>query len=131
MASVFKRKYTKVVDGRRVKKQSKSWYVKYRDAEGIERRVKAYKDKVASQQLAAKLEKEAELENSGVVDRFKVQRQRPLIEHLQEFRQYLLDKGNTKNYARLTHNRVMAVISACKFVFVADVSASVVQRHLV
>ena len=39
MASVFKRKYTKVVDGKRVKKQSQCWYIKYRDADGIEPRV--------------------------------------------------------------------------------------------
>ena len=39
MASVFKRKYTKVADGKRVKKQSQCWYIKYRDADGIEPRV--------------------------------------------------------------------------------------------
>ena len=40
MASVFKRKYNRIVSGKKVKKQSKCWYVKYRDADGIERRVK-------------------------------------------------------------------------------------------
>jgi len=51
----------KLTNGKKVKKQSHCWYIKYRDAEGIERRVKAFKDKAASQQFAAKLEKEAEL----------------------------------------------------------------------
>lgn len=100
MAGVFKRKYTKVVDGRRIKKQSKSWYVKYRDAEGIERRVRGYKDKVATQQLAARLEKEAELGKEGVVDRYKEHRKRPLAEHLEDFRQFLLAKGDTVRHAR-------------------------------
>jgi hypothetical protein len=61
MATVFKRKCTKVVDGRSVKKQSLCWYIKYKDADSIERRIKAFKDKAASHQLAAKLEKEPEL----------------------------------------------------------------------
>ena len=65
MASIYKRKYTKTIDGKKIKKQSKNWYVKYRDADGIEQRVKGYKDKVATQQLAAKLEKESELGKEG------------------------------------------------------------------
>ena len=82
MASIFKRKYTKLIDSKRVKKQSQCWYVKYRDADGIERRVRAYKDKEASRQLAARLEKEAELAKAGVVDSYKEHRKRPLPEHL-------------------------------------------------
>ena len=31
MASVYRRKYSKIINGRKVKRQSKSWYVKYRD----------------------------------------------------------------------------------------------------
>ncbi|MHC4205117.1 MAG: hypothetical protein ACYSTT_10740 [Planctomycetota bacterium] len=71
MASIFKRKYAKFVDGKNVLKQSKSWYVKYRDAEGIVRRVRGYKDKTATLHLAAKLEKEAELANAEIVYRYK------------------------------------------------------------
>jgi len=130
MASVFKRKYTKVVDGKRVKKQSQSWYVKYRDADGIERRVKGYKDKTATAQLAATLEREAELARSGVVNPYAEQQKKPLVEHLKDFRQSLLDRGNTKDHARLTHNRVRAVLSGCKFVLISDVRASRVQRYL-
>ena len=79
MASVYKRKYNRVVKGEKVKKQSRSWYVKYRDADGIERRVRGHKDKVATQQLAAKLEKEAELGKAGIIDKYKEHRQKPLL----------------------------------------------------
>jgi len=130
MASVYKRKYTKAVDGRKIKKQSKCWHIKYRDAEGIERRVKAFKDKAASQQFAAKLEKEAELARAGVVDRYKKHRKKPLIEHLADFKQSLLDKGCTIDHAGLTHNRVKAILNGCKFVLLSDVQPSRVQRYL-
>ncbi len=130
MASIFKRKYTKLMDGKRVKKQSQSWYVKYRDADGIERRVKGYKDKTATQQLAAKLEKEAELAKAGVVDRYKEHRKRPLIEHLEEYKAGLLNKGTTEKQACLVFNRAKAVIQSCGFLYIADISASKVQRYI-
>ena len=130
MASVFKRKYTKIVDGKKVKKQSQCWYIKYRDADGIEQRVKGYKDKTATRQKAAELEKEAELARAGVVDRYKEHRQTALTEHLTDFKQYLLDKGDTQDYARLTHNRVKAILTDCKFTFIGDVQPSRVQRYI-
>ena len=82
MASVYRHKYNKTVNGKKVKKQSKCWYVKYRDKDGIEHRVKGFKDKTATQQLAAQLEREAELGEVGIVDRYKEHRTRPLAEHL-------------------------------------------------
>jgi len=97
MASIFKRKYTKVVDGKRVKKQSQSWYVKYRDADGIERRVRAYKDKEAIRQLPARLEKEVEFAKAGVVDRYKEHRKTPLMDHLRDYKASLLNKAQPKN----------------------------------
>ena len=130
MASVFKRKYTKVVDGRKVRKQSQSWYVKYRDADGIERRVKGYGDKEATRQLAARLAKEAELAREGVVDRFKEHRKTPLIEHLTQYKASLLNKGTTGKQAHLVFNRAKAVIQGCRFLYIADVSASKVQAYL-
>jgi len=131
MASVFKRKRkVKLAGGRTVKKQSQCWYVKYRDGDGIERRVKGYKDKEATRQLAARLAKEAELAREGVVDRFKEHRKTPLIRHLKEYKASLLNKGTTEKQACLVFNRAKAVIQNCGFLFIADVSASKVQAHL-
>ncbi len=91
MASIFKRKRkVKLASGKTVTRQSAKWHIKYVDSDGIDRRVVAYKDKTASQQLAARLEKEAELGKEGVVDRYKEHRRRPLAEHLQDFHQWLL-----------------------------------------
>lgn len=65
---------------------------------GIRKRVKAFKDKQATAQLAAKLEKESELAQAGIVKRFAEQRKKPLKEHLQDFRQSLIDRGNTEHH---------------------------------
>ena len=66
MASIFKQQYTtkvkdpKTGEEKRVKKKSVFWYIDYKAVGGIRKRVKAFKDKTATAQLAAKLEKEAE-----------------------------------------------------------------------
>jgi len=131
MASVFKRK-RKVTrpDGRKIVRQSSCWYVKYRDADGIEQRVKGFKDKEATRQLAAKLEREAELGRVGVVDRYKEHRIRPLREHLEDFRRSLLAKGNTVKHVELTLSRVRAVVEGCRFAVWGDISASRVELFL-
>ena len=128
MASVFKRKYNKVVDGRKVKKQSRCWYVKYRDADGIERRVRGYPDKEATRQLAARMEEEAALADEGIVDRYKGHRLRPLTEHLEDSRNSLLAKGHTTKHAELTYSRARTVITGCRFATWNDISASRVQQ---
>ena len=80
MASLFKPTYTarEPATGNTDKKRSAKWYVKYRDADGIIRRVPGYTDKEATLQLAAQLEKRAALQAVGVVDRFAESRKRPL-----------------------------------------------------
>ncbi|MHC4569985.1 MAG: hypothetical protein ACYTE3_30045, partial [Planctomycetota bacterium] len=131
MASVFKRKRkVKLANGRTVVRQSAKWHIKYVDADGIERRVVAYKDKTASQQLAARLEKEAELAKEGVVDRHKEHRRKPLIEHLEDFQRALLAKGNTEKHARQVVSRSKRIVQGCKFVYWPDIQASKAQQFL-
>ena len=92
--------------------------------------MKAFKDKAASQQLAAKLEREAELARAGVVDRYKEHRKRPLVEHLADFEQSLLAKGATVRHAEQTTSRVRRLMNACGFKTWTDISASKLQTVL-
>ena len=90
-----KREPVTEADGKVIYKESRRWYVEYRDAQGIRRRVPGYADKQATQQLAAELERQAAREQSGLIDRFAVHRKRPLIEHVSDWHGALLDKGVT------------------------------------
>jgi len=131
MASIFKRKRKVIFDnGKKVVRQSEKYYTRLTDADGIKRTIPLFCDKTASQQQAAQLQKEIELARAGVVDRYKEHRQKPLAEHLKNFKQYLLDKGDTKDYANLTHNRVKAMLTECRFTFIADVQPSRLQRYI-
>jgi len=91
---------------------------------GIRKRVKAFKDKTATAQLAAKLEKEAELAESGIVDRFKEHRKTPLSKHLEDFEIALLSDGLTDNHAKSTRKQAEKIIDKCGFQFWNDLSAS-------
>ena len=131
MASVFKRKRrVKLASGKTVTRQSAKWHIKYADADGVERRVVAYKDKIASQQLAAKLEKEAELAREGVVDRYKEYRKTPLAKHLQDFKKSLSARGNTEEHVKLTFRRAKNVIEGCGFATWNNIQASKVQGYV-
>ena len=131
MASIFHQKYTvKDKNGKTVRKQSKFWYIDYKTAEGARKRVKGFKDKQATAQLAAKLEKESELAQAGIVDKYKEHRKKPLSEHLRDFKASLMNKGTTEKHACLVYNRAKAVIESCNFTYISDVSASKTQRYL-
>ena len=66
----------------------------------------SYKDETATQQLAAKLEKEAELGKEGIVGRYKEHRQKPLAEHVEDFGQSLPAKGDTTKQIKQVTSRV-------------------------
>ena len=133
MASIFRQSYTTVDPNnpsKRVKKKTQYWYIDYKDADGLRKRVKGYKDKTATAQLAARLERETELAESGVIDRFKQHRKTPLAEHLTDFKQSLISGGGTAGNADLKATRIQRVFDVCKFSFIQDISASRVQSAI-
>jgi len=128
MASVFKQQYTtKGKNGEKIKKRSAHWYIDYKAPDGTRKRVKGFKDKAATLQLAAKLEKESELAHAGIIDKFKEHRRRALTEHLEDFKHFLLAKGNTTKHAELTVSRAKRIIEDCEFCLWDDIAASKVQ----
>ena len=131
MASIFKQQYTtKGKDGEKIKKKSKFWYIDYKSVDGIRKRVKGFRDKTATMQLAAKLEKEAELAEVGIIDRFKEHRKTPLSKHLEDFENSILADGLTEHHAKTTRKRAEQIIKACGFCFWNDISASKTQAYI-
>jgi len=131
MASVFKRKRkVKLDNGKVITKQSLKYYTRLTDTDGIKRTIPLFRDKTASQQRAAQLQKEIELARAGVVDRYKEHRKKPLAEHLEDFQQSLLAKGDTHKQAKQVKTRVKRVFDECKFTFWNDIQASKVQHTI-
>jgi integrase len=131
MASVLKQSYTvKDKNSKRIRKKSAFWYVDYKTADGTRKRVKGFRDKATTVQLAADLERKAELARTGIIDRYAEDRKKPLKQHLEDFYQSILAKGDTVTNAQLTKYRAEQIIKGCKFAMWADISASKVQRCL-
>ena len=124
MASVFRQSYTKTMpDGSRLSKLTKKYYAEYIDANGVRHRVPGYTDRAATQQLAARLEREAAREAEGLTDPTKPHRLRPLFDHLSDYGAVLEAKGDTVEHVRGTLAQVRALLDGCGFVRLDDVDA--------
>jgi integrase len=132
MAEIFRPTYT-IVDpqtGKRTKRKSKRWWVRYYLPGGERRKVKGYPDRKATESLASELERRAIREHAGLTDPTEVHAKRPLDEHLAEYRDYLTAKGNTPKHVGMTESRICAVLDGCGFVKIGDVQPSTVVAFL-
>src|SRR5690349_21445813 len=107
MACVIRRAYkVKLPNGTVETRKCDHWTIQYRDAAGRIRRVKGYKDKAATKQLAAKLEKNIERGEQGLIDPHKAQKARPLAEHIAEYVADLNAAGRDDLYAYNAEKRL-------------------------
>src|SRR5262249_37770727 len=102
----------------------RTWVVEYRDADGIIQTVTGYSDRAATEQLAARLERQAARQQEGMVDGFAEHLRRPLSEHLDDFEKALAAKNNTPEYVKLVVARIRALLAGCEFHRVGDIRAS-------
>ena len=128
MARVFRHTYTKAgQNGRRVQQQTKKWYIEYRDANGELQRVPGFRDKKATTQRAAELERSAERQAAGVIDAesldFAEKLRLPIEAHTDAYERHLTVAGVTPKHLYETMRRLRRVLEACKFNRLADIQA--------
>jgi integrase len=116
--------------GDRIQLLTSKWYGEWKDPDGTEHCEPLATDKVAAEQMLAALVRKAELKHAGVADPFEEHSRRPLLEHLEDYRRFLLAKGDTEEHADTTHSHVRAVLDGCGFVFIADLDAGKVSGFL-
>src|SRR5262245_61305447 len=107
MAEVFRPAYyVNPATGKRVAKsfpgavqrKSRTYWIRYYTPDGARHKVKGYRDKKASENRAAELERRGIRVDSGIVDPAEEHGRRPLAGHAADFRRYLAAKGNTALY---------------------------------
>ncbi len=122
MASIFKRG----------KGRNEPYVVQYFDHRGKRRTKIGFTDKGLTEELAAKLETEARLRATGLIDpqqdRFAQQKAVPIKAHLDAFQESLED--NTGKHVRLTMTRVRRIVEGCGFKTLADIESEPVQVYL-
>ncbi len=128
--AVFKRKRKiKLANGKAVVRESKCWYIEYRNKDGMIKRVRGYADKAATRQKAAQLERSAERCQAGLTDQYAEQKKRSLSEHLQDFRKSLT-AGNSDAHVRITLARIKRVFDSCGFCYWSDIQANKIMDFL-
>ena len=132
MAEIYRPAYTETdpETGKRVKRKSSRWHVRYYLPDGTRKRVKGYTDKKATEALAANLERRAAREAEGIIDATDAHAKRPLAEHAEDYRRYLAAKGNTARHVVKTVARLLRCLDRCRFVKTGDVQPSRVVEFL-
>jgi len=133
MARVFRHQYTKKArDGTRVTKKARKWYIEYRDAQGVRRRVPGYTDKRATEQKAAELERKAERQRAGIIDQadldFSEHAVALIDRHVDAYRAHLAAAGVSEKHLRETTRRVRLILEACNFRRFKDIRAEPVNN---
>src|ERR1700687_5223434 len=123
MASLYRPVYTKIIDGKRVRRKASRWYGKYR-VNGREYRVALSEDKAVAKRLLAESIRQAELGSVGL-DRYRDHLTRPLSNHLTDFASSLRDAGVSEDQVKLVSSRATRVLS--RFATYPDITASGVQ----
>jgi len=107
MARIFKHTYTaKDKSGKRATKRTRKWYIEYRDAAGVTRRVPGFVDKRATEQHAAQLERQAERERAGIIDVPLKHLKAPIQEHIDAWLEDLERSGRSPDYMRKVRSRI-------------------------
>ena len=115
---------TKATPGARKRREKSDTYRgRYCGPDGKPKTVSLCDDKEGADEMLARLVQRAKREARGDIDPFEDHRQRPLAEHLEDFRAFLESKGNTSEHVALTVSRVTAAFEGCQFKKLADLNA--------
>jgi site-specific recombinase XerD len=126
MASIYKKTIT-ARDPKtkaRVKRKSKKWWGKYRDAANTVRRVPLASDKAVALAMLNELMKRVEREKAGLADPYEDQRKRALAAHVDEFESYLGNKGVTPKQVKESTTQIRKMVKDRKWKLIADISAT-------
>jgi len=107
------------------KVKSKTWRGEYRDTDGILRTEKLCENKQAAQTMLADRIRQVQ---SG--DPFHLHRNRPLSEHLADFKTHLESKGRTAKHVRSTMTRLKSPFDGCGFRRLAELDTDRVSAWL-
>ncbi len=117
-------------DATKVKERSKVWSARYRDADGIVREVKLFRDKTASQQKLAELRLKAEHGKAGLVSCYDESARKPLKEHLADWLKALQARNCSAGHVTKLGNSVQRVVDACGWKRLKDLSSTAAEQYL-
>lgn len=118
MVSMFKRR------------GSGKWILAWKDANGRRREKVAFRDKRASEQLKAKIERDLAHGSAGLLDPFEKHRKAPITDHLAGYRTRLESRGSSAHHVTQTMRRLLAAIGEMGAGSLADLEQGKADRFL-
>ncbi len=133
MARVFRHSYRrKRADGRRKTRTCTKWHIEHTDASWRVRRVPGYTDKSATEAYANELQRLADRERAGIIDRESLNVSQALTagieRHIDVYRTHLRASGVSAWHLSETTRRLRRVVKDCGFARLLDIAAEGVQR---
>jgi integrase len=123
MGKVIRPWYTKKdpETGQKQKVYSKFWYAQYTDAQGVQRKVQGYKDKPATLQLLAQLERDAAREKQGLQPEGATPRTASLASLKDDYYEHIQQTGMSEGHQANTRRVLEAVLPECRWWLLSDV----------
>jgi len=117
-------------DGKPVYEESKKWAIEYTDADGKPVVVMGYRDKVATMQKAAELERNVERQLCGILTIDPRHLQAPIAAHIKAWLADLERCGRSPEYTRKVDARINAMSGALRWTTLSSIKADVVSTWL-
>jgi len=117
-------------DGKKVRVRSRTWWVEYTDAAGVRQRAKGFRDRAATLQLAARLERRAEGVRAGKEEPDPPGGPAHLADHVGAFREHLAQLGRDPKYVNQAVLYVTAFLSGVPVTTAAAVDCERVSSWL-
>ncbi len=115
---------TKETPGARpIRVKSKTFWGRVPDVNGKPQPVSLCDDEEAAETMLTALKQRAKRIKRGDIDPFEDHRERPLADHVTDFRTFLESKGNTAAHVVLTLQRITSAFDGCKFKKLTDLNA--------
>lgn len=126
MANLFKPTYTRAdpETGKKTTHRLKKWYGKYRDADGVLRRVPLCRDRMAAQAMLNDIIRKVERQVAGLIDKATDELAKPLAGHVDDFRTHLLANARSEKHVTETIRHVQNVTRQCNCRILADLQAA-------
>ena len=115
---------------KRIREKSKTWWGRFRDAQGSPKRVSLCDNRGMAETMLAEIANRAKREAAGDIDPYEDHRKRPLSDHLDDFETSLLAKGATTKQASQATARCRKIIEGCGFKRLIDLVPSAVASYL-
>ena len=113
MASLFKR-FKVVIDretGRKEKRELSRWWGRFRDAQGVERRISLSANRKIAERKLKDLTDKVALEKSGLITPAEKEAKRPIREHLDDFKKHHAACENSEQYVKEIVTKVKAFVA--------------------